>query len=316
MNMRRILVTGGTGMVGCAIQKMVSAKPNTDDIWIFIGSKDADLLDKVQTFALFDLHKPTHVIHLAAIVGGLFSNMKYRVEFYRNNTIINDNIFEASRIFSVIKLVSCLSTCIFPDKTTYPIDETMIHNGPPHASNEGYAYAKRMIDVMNRSYNAEYGCNFTSIIPTNIYGPCDNFNIENGHVIPGLINKCYLAKSNNMPFIVYGSGKPLRQFIYSEDLAKLIIWTLQSYDSIDPIILSVDEDAEVSIKDVALLIAKHMKFTGDIIFDDTKSDGQYKKTASNIKLRTYLPDFTFMNIDTGIETTVEWFVNNYTNARK
>jgi GDP-L-fucose synthase len=109
------------------------------------------------------------------MVGGLFRNLKYKVEFYRENVLINDNVMECCKEFGVVKLVSCLSTCIFPDKTTYPIDETMVHNGPPHDSNCGYAYAKRMIDVMNKCYNDEYGCNFTSIIPTNIYGPHDNF---------------------------------------------------------------------------------------------------------------------------------------------
>ena len=130
----------------------------------------------------------------------------------------------------VAKLVSCLSTCIFPDKTTYPIDETMLHTGPPHSSNAGYAYAKRMIDVLNRCYNEEYGCQFTSVIPTNIYGPHDNFNLEDSHVIPGLIHKACIAKDAGADFVVWGSGTPLRQFIYSNDLAKLMIWTLRSYD--------------------------------------------------------------------------------------
>lgn len=109
------------------------------------------------------------------MVGGLFRNLKYKVEFYRENILINDNVMECCKEHKVVKLVSFLSTCIFPDKTTYPIDETMVHSGPPHSSNAGYAYAKRMIDVMNKCYNEEYGCNFTSIIPTNIYGPHDNY---------------------------------------------------------------------------------------------------------------------------------------------
>merc|ERR1712224_845660 len=135
------------------------------------------------------------VIHLAAKVGGLFANMSQKVEFYRENTLMNDNIMECCRIHKVKKLVSCLSTCIFPDKTTYPIDETMVHNGAPHDSNIGYSYAKRMIDVLNRCYNEQYGCNFTSIVPTNIYGPNDNFNLKSSHVIPGLIHKCLIAKN-------------------------------------------------------------------------------------------------------------------------
>jgi GDP-L-fucose synthase len=221
-----------------------------------------------------------------------------------------------SRIYKVKKLVSYLSTCIFPDKTTYPIDETMLHNGPPHSSNEGYSYAKRLIDTMNRAYAEEYGCNFTSIIPINIYGPADNFNIENGHVIPGLIHKCYIAKKEGTPFTIWGSGTPLRQFVYSRDLAELSVWVMREYHDPTPITLSVDEEDERSIKDVALSIAKAMKFEGEIKFDSSKADGQFKKTASNKKLRKYRPDYKFTTFEDGIQKAVDWFVENYETCRK
>lgn len=121
--------------------------------------------------------------------------MKYKVEFWRDNVSINDTVLSLSKEYGVEKVISCLSTCIFPEETSYPIDETMIHNGPPHASNEGYAYAKRMLDVLNRCYSEEYGCRFTSVIPTNIYGKYDNFHLDDAHVIPALIHKIYRAKS-------------------------------------------------------------------------------------------------------------------------
>ena len=223
---------------------------------------------------------------------------------------------ENCRINKVEKLVSFLSTCIFPDKTSYPIDETMLHDGPPHPSNEGYAYAKRLIDTMNRAYAEEYGCNFTSIIPTNIYGPHDNFSIQNGHVIPGLIHKCYLAKKNNTPFTIWGSGSPLRQFIYSRDLAELTVWVLREYHNPDAITLSVDESAEVSIRDVALAVAKAMEFEGEVLFDTNKADGQFKKTAANNKLRMHLPDYKFTTMEDGVKKAVDWFVEHYEVARK
>ncbi len=230
---------------------------------------------------------------------------------------MNDNIFEACHHFGVHKLVSCLSTCIFPDKTTYPIDETMIHNGPPHTSNEGYAYSKRMIDVMNRCYKEEYGHTYTSIIPTNVFGKHDNFSIEDGHVIPGLIHKCHTAVQTGGKFVVYGSGTPLRQFIYSEDLARLTLWTVRNYDSIEPLILSVDEADEVSIADVARLIAEAFGLPPErIVFDSTKADGQFKKTASNAKLRSLLPEYQFKPLRQGIEETVKWFIEHYDEARK
>ena len=313
MDNRVILVTGGSGLVGKALQE-IACGSNSE--WIFLNSKDGDLRNRDSVRELFELYRPTHVIHLAAMVGGLYRNLKYKVEFYRDNMLMNDNIMECCKEFNVSKLISCLSTCIFPDKTTYPIDETMVHNGLPHSSNSGYAYAKRMIDVMNQCYHDEYGCNFTSVIPTNIYGPYDNFNIEDGHVIPGLIHKCYLAKQNNTDFVIWGTGKPLRQFIYSNDLAKLILWTMESYESIEPIILSVDETDEISIYDVVYMIADAMKFTGNIVFDEMKADGQYKKTASNQKLRKMLPDFEFTGIREGIVNTCKWFEDNYDIARK
>ena len=243
--------------------------------------------------------------------------MAQKVEFFRENILINDNVMECCRIYKVEKLVSMLSTCIFPDKTTYPIDETMLHDGPPHPSNEGYAYAKRLIDTMNRAYAEEYNCNFTSIIPTNIYGPDDNFSIKNGHVIPGLIHKCYNAKKDNGKFEIWGSGTPLRQFIYSRDLAELTVWVMREYHQPTPITLSVDEEAEVSIKDVALSVAKAMNFPEEnIVFDTSKADGQFKKTASNSKLRSLKPDYKFITIDDGIQRAVDWFVENYETARK
>lgn len=151
---------------------------------------------------------------------------------------------------------------------------------------------------------------------TNIYGPYDNFSIDDGHVIPGLIHKCYIAKRDGTDFTIWGSGSPLRQFIFSRDLAELMVWTLRSYDSIEPIILSVDEEAEVSIKEIAEMVAEAMDYKGKVTCDTTKADGQHKKTASNKKLRGYLPDYKFTPIKEGIKESVEWFIANYETCRK
>jgi len=158
---------------------------------------------------------------------------------------------------------------------------------------------------------------FFSVIPTNIYGPYDNYNLEDSHVIPGLIHKCHIAKQKGEPFIVWGSGKPLRQFIYSEDLGALMVWTLENYQDVSsPLILSVGEQEEVSIADVAKLVAKHMGYTSGLQFDTSKSDGQFKKTASNKKLLSLNPDFKFTTIEDGVKKSVDWFVQNYDKARK
>lgn len=317
--MQTILVTGGGGLVGngirIALEREMDKERQANEKWIFTEYYEFDLLNRESTRQLFEKYKPDYVVHLAAKVGGLFSNMAYKVEFYNDNVIMNMNVMEMCKEFKVKKLVSCLSTCIFPDKTTYPIDETMVHNGPPHSSNEGYAYAKRMIEVMNRLYNEEYGCNFTSIIPTNIYGLHDNFDINGGHVVPGLIHKFYKAKKENKPVTVWGSGKPLRQFIYNYDIGRLIMWVVREYKEVAPVILSVDEKDEVSIGDVANMIADAIDYH-NIEYDTSKADGQYKKTADNTKLRKYLPEFRFTPMAEGIKETVEWFTTHYEQARK
>ncbi|KAJ4931806.1 hypothetical protein JOQ06_010246 [Pogonophryne albipinna] len=179
------------------------------------SSKDADLVDVGQTRAVFEKYRPTHVIHLAAKVGGLYLNMKENLHFLRDNININDN-------------------------TTYPIDETMIHNGPPHDSNFGYSHAKRLIDIQNRAYyQQERSCAVGT-------------------------GKTYTAKKEGSPVNVCGSGAPRRQFIYSLDVGRLIVWVLREYEEIDPIILSVGEEEELSIKDSEDLIAKALDFTGKI----------------------------------------------------
>jgi GDP-L-fucose synthase len=319
MSKNIILVTGGSGLVGEALRWVIDNEagaklPNEE--WVFLSSKDGDLRDYNATSAIFEKYKPTHIIHLAAYVGGLFKNMAQPVEFWQYNISMNENILRLSHKHNVDKLISCLSTCIFPDKTTYPIDETMIHDGPPHFSNEAYAYAKRMLDVQNRIYNSEYKCKFTSVIPTNIYGPHDNWHLVDSHVIPGLIHRLYNAKRDNQAFTAYGTGKPLRQFIYSRDLARLFIWVLRNYDDPSTIILSTDESEERTIKDVVDTIVGAMEFKGEVNWDTSKADGQYKKTASNVKLRKLYPEFKFTPFEQGIKDTVDWFVQNYETARK
>ena len=309
----KILVTGGTGLIGKAIQNI---SKNYDYKFIFIGSNDCDLTNYDDTYNFFDFIKPDYVLHLAACVGGLFKNMNNKVEMYEKNILINNNVLKSCHLLNVKKVISCLSTCIFPDKTSYPIDESMLHNGPPHDSNDAYAYAKRMLEIQSKAYQQQYNKNFICIIPTNIYGPYDNYSLEDGHVIPSLIHRCYLNKKNNEKFVVRGTGKPLRQFIYSEDLAKLILWSLDKYNSKESIILSVNEKDETSIENVARLIARSYDYEDNIIFDDSYSDGQFKKTANNSKLMNLIKEFNFTKIDDGIKSSVNWFIQNYDNCRK
>ncbi len=308
----KILVTGGSGLVGHGIQ---NSKGSNHDI-IFLSSKDCNLLSYNDTLSLFKKEKPDCIIHLAAIVGGLFKNMNYKVDMLEGNLMINYNVLKAAHKADIQRVVSCLSTCIFPDATVYPINEQMLHNGPPHFSNDAYAYAKRMLEIHSRAYQEQYGRDYVCVIPTNIYGPYDNFNLEDAHVIPALVHKCYLAKQNGEKFIVKGSGKPLRQFIHTVDLGKLILWVAESYNDKESIILSVGEKDEVSIGYVAELVARAFDYEENMEFEIISADGQYKKTADNSKLMELYGDYKFIKIEDGIREVVEWFRKNYDVCRK
>lgn len=327
--MQTVLVTGGFGLVGSALRSVCGADLKYK--MTFMSSSQCDLTDYDATLKYFQRVMPDAVIHLAAAVGGLFKNMRSKVDMFEKNMMINMNVLRASHAVGVSKVVSCLSTCIFPDEKTKhgAIDETMLHAGAPHSSNDAYAYAKRMLEVQSRCYREQYGRNYVCVIPTNIYGPHDNFNLDDAHVIPALIHKCYMAKQQGLPLVVAGSGAPLRQFIYSRDLATLLIWTLEHYDAkvedaekadgAGTLILSVDPEDEISIAEVVHYIAHAFEFENNIVYDTSQADGQYKKTADNTKFKNlygYKPPFAMTPIKWGIKETVQWFVQNYNNARK
>ena len=300
--MKKLLVTGGNGLVGSSI--------NSD---VKVG-KEYNLIIPEETNKMFNVHKPTHVIHCAGKVGGVGGNMNYKGEYFYDNIMINTNVIEGARKSGVEKLVCFLSTCVFPDNVEYPLTESKIHLGEPHSSNYPYAYAKRMADIQIRAYREQYGLNYVSVIPTNIYGPNDNFSLTHGHVMPMLIHKLYLAQQNNTDFVVWGSGKPLREFIYSKDIATLSEWAVNNYNNPEPIIFSTSH--EISIMDLVDLLVNEFNFKGKVIFDKSKPDGQYRKPSDNNKLKSYLPDFNFTPIEEGVKETVNWFIKNYEKTRK
>jgi GDP-L-fucose synthase len=300
--MAKRLVTGGTGMVGSAIKADLK-----------IGRRDCDLGDWAAVNAFFEQHQPEEVIHCAAKVGGIWSNMHYKGDFFRENILMNTHVIEAARLNGVKRLVAFLSTCVFPDDVTYPLSEEKIHLGPPHISNDAYAYAKRMTDVQIRAYREQYGLQYVSVIPTNIYGPNDLFDLENGHVVPSLIHRCYLARERGEDLEVWGSGTPLREFIYAEDVAQLSEWALEHYNESEPIIFSTSE--ETSIKDLVEMVAELLRFKGKLIWRTDKPDGQFRKPSDNSKLQRYLPDFEYTPLYEGLKKTVAWFEEQYPSVR-
>ena len=254
---KKILVTGATGMIGHAFQENI--RPPRGCSFYFVGSKDCDLKDRNNTFDLFQRIKPDQVIHLAARVGGVKGNTDYIADFYSENIRINTNVLDAAHTFGVNKVISLLSTCIYPDNGEYPLAEAQIHAGPPHKSNFGYAYAKRMLDVQSRAYRQQYGCNFITAVPNNLFGENDNFHLTDGHVIPAMIRKIYEAKIQHQAHVtLWGDGTPLREFTYASDIAQILMFLLERYNEPDPI--NIGNTGETSIREVAEKIQGCLKY--------------------------------------------------------
>lgn len=308
--MNNILVTGAYGLVGSQF---------IGDEYQRIGSADLNLLNQKYIDEHFKWSEklgelPDGIIHCAARVGGIQGNMSGQGKFFYENIAMNTAIIDSAMKFGIKKFIAFLSTCVFPDDVQYPLSPEKIHLGPPHQSNYGYAYAKRMADIQIKSYREQYGVNYFSVIPCNIYGPNDNYNLESGHVIPMLIHKMYLAKKNNTEFKVWGSGKPLREFIFSEDVAKLTRLLYDNYEGNEPVILSTSE--EISIGSVVEIIAELMEYEGNIIFDKTKPDGQFRKPSDNSVITEMFKDFEFTPIRDGLKKSIDWFNESYPKIRQ
>lgn len=323
-----VLVTGGTGLVGRGIKSVLMSRyPDSNIVydWHFLSSRDVNLLDRKATFAFFKKMRPSYVIHLAARVGGLYRNSRNeggeRVRMFADNLRMNLNVMDACLEVDVQRTVCCLSTCVYPDSVPggYPFSEDVLHAGPPHPSNEGYAYAKRMLEVHARLANELCGGvrSFVCVVPTNVYGPHDNFNLEDGHVLPALVHRCYLAKRDGTDFVVRGTGSPRRQFIHAEDLGALILRVMFEWNGTKPMTLAPDAKDEVSIKDIALRIAECTGLPKErVVFDDTFADGQLCKTADNTLMRTTFPNVEGVSMSDGIACTVKWFKQYFDTARK
>lgn len=298
----RTLVTGGSGLVGSTIDSPY--KPDSNYV---------NLMHIEDIIRYITRNKIDSIIHCAARVGGIKANSDHQGSFFYENIVMNTNLLEAARQTGVKKVVSFMSTCVFPDKVEYPIQSRQIHQGPPHDSNYGYAYAKRMVEVQSRTYREQYGCDFITIIPCNIYGPRDNYNLESGHVIPSLIHKCYLAKRDNTDFEIWGSGKAYREFMYSEDIGYIAQQSLTCYKSPEPLIVSPDE--EISIAVIAQEIAWRMGFDGNIVYNG-QLEGQLRKPSCSINFKTCFPGIKLTPIEEGLQKSIDWFIENYDEARK
>ncbi len=301
----KILVAGGSGLVGSAIVREL--KRLNQDV-ISISSKDVDLLDRNKTFEFIKNLKPTSIIDSAAIVGGIGGNNSYPVEFLSQNLQIQSNLMDAAHAAKVSKFVFLGSSCIYPRDCAQPIKEEYLLTGELEQTNSAYAVAKIAGIELVKSYRKEYGYKWISVMPTNMYGPNDNFDLENGHVLPVLIRKFIEAKrSGSGKVTLWGSGKSLREFLYVDDLAKAVVFCMDKYD--DSKQINVGSGHEVSIKDLATMISAVVGFSGEIIWDSSKPDGTPRKVLDSSKI-IKLGWKPLISLDQGIASTVEWYLQN------
>lgn len=295
-----ILITGGTSMVGKHLQKLLPSA-------IYLNSKDCNLTDFENTLATFKKIKPNLVIHLAAKVGGIMDNIKKPADFFDDNILINTNTIKAAYQTGTTKLISILSTCIYPDKlknNQYPLKENLLHNGPPTITNFSYGYAKRCMAVQTEAYNKQFGTKYSCLIPSNLYSEHDHFEGDKAHFVSSLLNKIHSAKTNQLDHIqLFGTGKPLRQFMYAEDLAKSIVRLI---DYSEPFIYNICPNENLSIKNIAFTALKSCNASNlKIKWDTSKPDGQFRKDASSANFLYNYPDFKFTTLSEGLKTTYE-----------
>ncbi len=297
----KIYIAGHRGMAGSAIERKLKAEGYTNII--LRTSNELDLRNQDLVNSFFRVDKPDYVILAAAKVGGIHANNTYRAEFIYDNLMMEANIIHASYFNKVKKLLFLGSSCIYPKMAPQPLKEEYLLSGYLESSNQPYAIAKIAGIEMCDSYRAQYGCNFISAMPTNLYGTNDNYHPENSHVLPALIRRIILAKKNNDPSVViWGTGTPRREFMHVDDLADACFFLLQNYNEAGLVNIGWGED--ISIKELAILIALEVGYTGSFEFDTTKPDGTPRKLIDTNKLN-HLGWKPSIKLDEGIRKTIK-----------
>jgi GDP-L-fucose synthase len=302
----KIFVSGHRGMVGSAMMRRLQADGFKD--LLIRDRSEVDLMDESAVAKFFLKEKPTIVICAAAKVGGIQANNDYPVQFLLDNLRIQNNVIRSAYDSSVRKLLFLGSSCIYPKFAPQPIPETALLSGPLEPTNEAYAIAKIAGIKLCQAYCREYGANFISAMPTNLYGPNDNFDLETSHVLAALIRKAHEARMrNDQRLIVWGTGKPRREFLHVDDLASACLLLLEKYDS--PDIVNVGYGEDISIRELAELICEVVGFDGDLAWDRSKPDGTPRKLLDVSKLRA-LGWKPAISLRDGIARTYQWFRAN------
>lgn len=304
---KRVLVTGGAGFLGSAVVNRLKSA-GCQNICV-PRSKDYDLCDQETIKRLYRHARPQIVIHLAAIVGGIGANRANPGRFFYANAIMGIQMMEYARRFGVDKFVAVGTVCAYPKFARVPFKEDELWNGYPEETNAPYGLAKKMMLVQAQAYRAQYGFNAIYLLPVNLYGPGDHFDLDTSHVIPALIRKCVEAKENHdKKIVLWGDGSPTREFLYVEDAAEAIVLAAERYNRGDPVNLGTGD--EISIRDLAYLITREVGFSGDIAWDTTKPNGQPRRCLDTSRAQRYFGFRARHGLSEGIGKTILWYLAN------
>lgn len=296
-----LLITGGTGLLGSAIRKV---RPDA----IFLSRTDGDLRDRSVAQRLLEEIRPAQILHLAGLVGGVKANAANNSRYFEDNALINTAVLSSARSLRIQRLVSFLSSCafpLFPDRAT---SEDDLQTSLPYDGNAGYGYAKRMLDLHTRLVAKETGWKWTTLTPVTLYGPQDSFDPEGGHVVGSLIRRCWAAKTTGAPYVVWGSGRAVRQFVFVDDVAKIAVDAIQR--NLDSTTTIIARDAGIPIHTLAETIAAVMGYTGPIEYDLNQPEGVLVKRLHSLTFSKRFPDSRFTSLRNGLEATVRWFMDH------
>ncbi|MEZ0537039.1 GDP-L-fucose synthase family protein [Caldicellulosiruptoraceae bacterium PP1] len=306
----KIYIAGHKGLAGSAILRKLQNQGYKNII--YKSHQELDLTQQHLVDKFFEIERPNYVILAAAKVGGIYANNIYPAEFIYNNLMIECNVIHSAYRYGVMKLLFLASSCIYPKNVPQPIKEEYLLYNYLDSNHEAYAIAKIAGIKLCQYYKKQYGVNFISCVPTNLYGPNDNFDLKNSHVIPALIRKFHDAKINNAPYVeVWGTGKPMREIIHVDDLADACLFLMNNYDG--DMWINVGSGEEVSIAELANIIKEVIGYKGEIVFNTNYPDGPYRKLLDINKL-TKLGWQKKINLVDGLKSTYEWYCNNIKNV--